>query len=1004
MRSRLALVLVAVMCLSSTAAFFDSIEVNEQLDGRIASSYRVTINNENIDLDLWNNLLERDIFVLRSSAENEIVVWSSANNLIKALSGMNLDYSILPTQTDLKTPNGYTINDFSNVKFVLEPNLPPSSIETISHEIRYYGLFNDDQIIHDFPLAQGLEILLMEEIGGGFSIPGVMWVEPVLETSSRNLVSSGLIQSGEGANRQLWDLGINGEGVIIGVADSGIDYDHSCFLNKTMDENSTLNTSEFGDNHSKIQLVNFTIDDGDYISDSDYGHGTHISGTLACKDVNQNLTTNPPSFTTTSPSYESKIIFQDIVNESGWSPPDIDELLSESAINGGYIHSNSWGDATTAYTERSAIIDAWSREFPWTLTFIAPGNNGGTLLEPANARNAIAVGASEKSSESSRWGPSSHGPDDSGRNGIFILAPGAGVYSAKADGQHDSFNQDSARMSGTSMSTPMAASTTALISQMVQEGWLTGYNETREMFVLGEITPVWGDQREINVSLGEGFVPSAPLMKSLLAISADKIDSEPNNNETPNQVMPRNPYDGWGQPNLENLLQINQLTNNADPARHLWIHDSYRLVDSEPKDMLAQRSVPGNISTEALASEAWDTEGMVGPFLKSGEVFTNRFVLQPNLDFEAFLSWPSRPEYIADDDLVLIATLQDGKKVISGDFNSTGYSDIYAPSFFDPENESQFPKDGENTHAIILSSESLQENEWIELSVMARNVAVNGNESGLGLTGDQVGFGLAVSGIVKDPTIWKDSDNDGVFDEEDLCPDEIPVNDQNLDGCIDDLDEDGVLDDYDLCIDNSENGINPVWGVDFYGCAIVNNPPMVEFVTGPYHNQLIKDDFLFSYRLSDIDGDDVVAQAKIITSGNLVLYSCQEVSGANILHSCIVKAGYFSPFFISENESLSIEIIAWDMNESYSRTSTITYQNQFNLEAKEEIVILEPSNQRNDNLNLARLFLLGLLFLIAPTLLVSAMKKRRLNPTNNKGVPDPFTNDHENLQSYDEGE
>ena len=160
---------------------------------------------------MWNNLLERDIFVLRSSAENEIVVWSSANNLIKALSGMNLDYSILPTQTDLKTPNGYTINDFSNVKFVLEPNLPPSSIETISHEIRYYGQFNDDQIIHDFPLAQGLEILLGRD-RGSFSIPGVMWVEPVLETSSRNLVSSGLIQSGEGANRQLWDLGINGEG------------------------------------------------------------------------------------------------------------------------------------------------------------------------------------------------------------------------------------------------------------------------------------------------------------------------------------------------------------------------------------------------------------------------------------------------------------------------------------------------------------------------------------------------------------------------------------------------------------------------------------------------------------------------------------------------------------------------------------------------------------------------------------------------------------------------
>lgn len=1001
---RLALVLVAVMCLSSTAAFLQQGKISDQINEDNASSYKVTIKNKNIDLDLWNELLDKEVSILRASSENEIIVWSGINNLIKALIDMNLDYVISPTTTSLKLPNGYLIEDFYEVKFILEPNLPKASIETISKGIEFYGEINQNTIVHGYPLAQSVEVLLVREVDDSVSIPGVMWIEPVLETSSRNLVSSGLVQSGEGANRKLWDLGINGQGVIIGVADSGIDYDHSCFLNESADGNYSLNISDFGDFHNKIQLVNFTIDDGDYVGDSDYGHGTHISGILACNDVNQNLTSTPPSYTTTSPSYQSKIIFQDIVNSSGWSPPDIDELLSESAINGGYIHSNSWGDATTAYTERSGMIDAWSREFPWTLTFVAPGNNGGTLLEPANARNAIAVGASEKSAESTRWGPSSHGPDDSGRNGIFILAPGVGVYSAKADGQHDSYNEDSARMSGTSMATPMAASTTALISQMVQDGWLTGSNETREMVLIGEIAPVWGDQREINVSLGEGFVPSAPLMKVLLAISADNIDFQPNNNETPNQTMPRNPYDGWGQPNLENLLQINQLTDNSDPTRHLWIHDSYRLINAEPKDMLAQRTNSGNISTEALASESWNNEGMVGPFLKSGEVFSNRFMLQPNLDFEAFLSWPSRPEYIADDDLVLVATLQNGKKVISGSFNSTGYSDIYAPSFFDPENESQFPKDGENTHAIILNSESLQGNEWIELSVMARNVAVNGNESGLGLAGDQVGFGLAVKGIVKDPPIWKDSDDDGVSDEEDLCPDQNPVNDLNLDGCIDDLDGDGVLDDYDLCIDDSVNGINPDWGVDFYGCAITNNPPVIEFVTGPYQNQSIKDDFLFSYRFSDIDGDDVVAQAKIITSGNIVIYSCQEKNGANILHSCIVKPESFSPFFISENESLSIEIIAWDVNESYSKTSSITYPNQFNLEVKEEVVVLEPSRERDETLNLGRLFLLGLLFLIAPTLLVNALKKRQLSPTNTIKIPDPFTDDKRNSLLIDEDE
>ena len=58
-------------------------------------------------------------------------------------------------------------------------------------------------------------------------------------------------------------------------------------------------------------------------------------------------------------------------------------------------------------------------------------------------------------------------------------------------------------MSGTSMATPMAASTTALISQMVQEGWLTGYNETREMFVLGEITPAWGTKEKSTCHWGK---------------------------------------------------------------------------------------------------------------------------------------------------------------------------------------------------------------------------------------------------------------------------------------------------------------------------------------------------------------------------------------------------------------------------------------------------------------------------------------------------------------------
>ena len=96
-------------------------------------------------------------------------------------------------------------------------------------------------------------------------------------------------------------------------------------------------------------------------------------------------------------AYNAKLIFQDIVSEEGWSPPEnVTELLFEHSVNGGIIHSNSWGDDTTAYTDRTADFDLWAIEMPWSLSFIAPGNTGGQLLEPANGRNVVAIGATEK--------------------------------------------------------------------------------------------------------------------------------------------------------------------------------------------------------------------------------------------------------------------------------------------------------------------------------------------------------------------------------------------------------------------------------------------------------------------------------------------------------------------------------------------------------------------------------------------------------------------------------
>ena len=54
------------------------------------------------------------------------------------------------------------------------------------------------------------------------------------------------------------------------------------------------------------------------------------------------------------------------------------------------------GEMIPQHTDRTADFDLWAIEMPWSLSFIAPGNTGGQLLEPANGRNVVAIGATDK--------------------------------------------------------------------------------------------------------------------------------------------------------------------------------------------------------------------------------------------------------------------------------------------------------------------------------------------------------------------------------------------------------------------------------------------------------------------------------------------------------------------------------------------------------------------------------------------------------------------------------
>ena len=451
---------------------------------------------------------------------------------------------------------------------------------------------------------------------------------------------------------------------------------------------------------------------------------------------------------------------------------------------------------------RSGDFDAFTREFPWTLPLIAPGNNGGLVLEPANARNVIAIGAATKDLDTERWMSSVHGPTDAETRGIFALAPGVSIVSARSDGSPDTYNSGQHTLSGTSMSTPMAATYASVIQQMVQEGWLTGHNETLTEYSLADRAPWFeADISQNNILLGDGFTPSAPMMKALLALSSTPLGEAHRNGGDGGSNAP-NAYDGWGVLNLSEIIDFEQLASpSADgerPISNVWIHDSYRLIDTSPSKHFEGR-IGALQPIEYLMENSWDGEGAVGPFLATNDVFQQRFILNGEA-LDVRLSTQAKPEPHLVDDVQLMVRLPDGRFAVGESYRSDGRSMLYY-DFADHLNTTAFPPTNETTVGIHLDEETLNGIEYVDVIVTGRYVTPGNLPGTLGIEGDRLGFGLAVRGVELDPLNHSDADGDGVPYEDDVCPFVSALDwDVDKDGCIDDLDEDGVEDNFDDCL------------------------------------------------------------------------------------------------------------------------------------------------------------------------------------------------------------
>lgn len=315
-------------------------------------------------------------------------------------------------------------------------------------------------------------------------IKDVKWIEGYEPLIVFNDVARGIIN----ATYVNENYNLTGNGQILAIADTGLD---------TGVNNASMNPDLYG------RILDIQFIGGDGPQDRN-GHGTHVTGSAV-----GNGSLSDGQYKGVAP--EAQLVFQSIGYENGTVvvPANLSVLFEDAYELGARIHSNSWGGfGNGSYMTSSKDVDQFMWTHPDMLIVFAAGNSGtdsdhdgiidnDSISYPGTAKNCLTVGASENNRDQilHTWGDiwysdypvapitndyiandpkgvaafSGRGPTDDGRIKPDIVAPGTFIISTRSSVSDTvgwgAVNEDYIYMGGTSMATPIAAGSLALIRQ-----------------------------------------------------------------------------------------------------------------------------------------------------------------------------------------------------------------------------------------------------------------------------------------------------------------------------------------------------------------------------------------------------------------------------------------------------------------------------------------------------------------------------------------------------------
>jgi len=475
-------------------------------------------------------------------------------------------------------------NVITNVSVLISPGAKAAEVATVK------SLFVNVQ--HESDLRQGTILrgsLNLANLPALAQSDSVLWIEPAPKRKLVDEAASKIVGGDDGnagTPTLTQQLGFNGAGVTVCVADTGLDTGNTNTMHPDL-RGRTTGFKFYGE-----------LTDG---SDG-YGHGTHCAGIVAGNAATGETDPDTDQLYGLGVASAANLFIERIfdTDASEVSPFPSDAMLTTDAVRAGaQIGANSWGnDVQGAYDIDAAAFDELVRDAdpgtpgdqPYILEFSAgnAGSGSETMDSPASAKNVIATGASENTpgTLASSYGLyadgsdtmadfSSRGPCQDGRIKPDLVAPGTWIASLASSAAPNeaaiawtAIDDYYVFMGGTSMSGPHAAGAAAVFVQYYK-------------------------------SLHTNAVPSPALVKASLINSADPLDDA---NGGPGPVP--NNDEGWGRVTLTNIVTTNfdsapryyqyldqtvLLTSGQLYVQHALVRNS----DQPLKITLAYTDVPG---------------------------------------------------------------------------------------------------------------------------------------------------------------------------------------------------------------------------------------------------------------------------------------------------------------------------------------------------------------------------------------------------------------------------